>query len=259
MINIKHMLRMAEDAALDAGAAIMDIYRRGNIDLMVKADASPVTGADKLAQKIIFLHLERSGLPVLSEEAAAIEYDIRKSWTCFWMVDPLDGTREFIHQLEDFTVNIALMAGRMPIAGVIHAPVKGETWLGSKETGAWKKKRSGILQLPCPLRRKTLQDLKKMERLTVAVSRSHFSDETLEFLKQFGDVRLLPMGSSLKFMELAEGRADVYPRLGTTMEWDTAAAHAILHAVNKGIYQMDLTAELGYNKPDLKNPFFVAF
>jgi 3'(2'), 5'-bisphosphate nucleotidase len=259
MINMQHMLRMAEDAALDAGAAIMDIYRRGNIDLTVKADASPVTSADRLAQKIIIRHLERSRLPALSEEAEAMEYDLRKSWRYFWMVDPLDGTREFIHHLEDFTVNIALMEGTTPLAGVIHAPVNGVTWLGSKETGTWKKNRSGILQLPAPLRRKDPAGLREMERLTAVVSRSHLSDETLEFIKQFPDVRLVHMGSSLKFMALAEGRADIYPRLGTTMEWDTAAAHAILHAVNRGIYRMDLCTELSYNKPDLKNPFFVAF
>jgi len=160
---MQHMLRMAENAAVDAGIAIMDIYRRGNIDLTTKADASPLTRADKLSQKIIIRHLERAMLPALSEEAAAVEYEARKNWKYFWMVDPLDGTREFIHQLEDFTVNIALMQGSQPVAGVIHAPANGVTWLGSKETGAWKKKRSGILQLPSPLRRKTLQDLKEME------------------------------------------------------------------------------------------------
>lgn len=259
MINIQHMLRLAENAAMDAGAAIMEIYHRGNIDLTIKEDASPLTRADVLAQKIIVRHLERTMLPVLSEEATAMEYDVRKSWKYFWMVDPLDGTREFIHQLEEFTVNIALMHGTGPVAGVIHAPANGVTWMASMETGAWKKKRSGILQLPSPLRRKTIQDIKEMERVRVVISRSHVSDETLAFIKQFANVRVTGIGSSLKFMELAEGKADIYPRLGTTMEWDTAAAHAILRVVNRGIYKMDLCTELTYNKPDLKNPFFVAF
>ena len=250
---------MAESAAVDAGAAIMDIYRRGNIDVTSKADASPLTRADKVAQEIILRHLERAVLPVMSEESATAGYDVRRSWRYFWIVDPLDGTREFIHQLEEFTVNIALMDGYMPVAGMIHAPANGVTWLGSKETAAWKKKRSGIQQLPYALRRETIQDLKEKEQLTVVLSRSHLSDETLAFIKQFRDVRLLRMGSSLKFMELAEGKADLYPRLGPTMEWDTAAAHAILHSVNRGIYQMDLSTELNYNKPDLRNPFFVAF
>ncbi|HVU57948.1 MAG TPA: 3'(2'),5'-bisphosphate nucleotidase CysQ [Puia sp.] len=259
MINIQYMLRVAENAALDAAAAIMDVYRRGDIDWTMKPDASPLTRADKLAQMVIIRHLRRTGLPILSEEAAAMEYEVRKYWEHYWIVDPLDGTREFIHQLEDFTVNIALMEGDRPVAGVIHAPVNGVTWLGSKDTGAWKKKRSGIRQLPPQGPRRTIQDLTDMERLTVVISRSHHSEETLEFIKQFGDVHLISMGSSLKFMALADGKADLYPRLGTTMEWDTAAAHAILHAVNKGIYRMDLSAELQYNQPDLRNPFFVAF
>jgi 3'(2'), 5'-bisphosphate nucleotidase len=156
-------------------------------------------------------------------------------------------------------VNIALMEGGKPLAGVIHAPIKGTTWFGSKGTGAWKMDGKSFTRLPFQTSRKSIEEIKGMRRPRVILSRSHLSDETMHFLEHFTEPQLISLGSSLKFMLLAEAAADIYPRLGTTMEWDTAAAHAILGAVNKGIYQLGFTSELRYNKDDLRNPFFIAF
>jgi 3'(2'), 5'-bisphosphate nucleotidase len=171
----------------------------------------------------------------------------------------LDGTKEFINKQDEFTVDIALLRQSDPIAGVIYAPCQDVLYYGSKQTGVYKVEKNKITQFsPLPQRRK-LHDLQQSERITIATSRSHYSPETKTYITGFKNVNLISMGSSLKFMLLLENKADLYPRLGTTMEWDTAAAHAILNASNRGVYQMDLESELVYNKPDLKNPFFISF
>jgi len=259
MIDVKHMLGLAGHAAQDAGEAIMEIRRTGILNVTLKTDASPVTAADKTAQEIISGHLATTGLPVLSEESIGVSYRQRRRWGYCWIVDPLDGTREFINGSDEFTVNIALVYKNLPVGGVIFAPAKELTYGGSKEGGVYKKEKGRIVQFPPLAERLRIRDLQQKEAPVVAVSRSHMSVETTDFIKRFRNPALMPMGSSLKFMTLIEQQADVYPRLGQTMEWDTAAAHAILNASNRGVYESDLRTQLVYNKPDLRHPFFIAF
>lgn len=259
MTDVLHLLTIAEYAALEAGRAVMQIYRSGRLEVSLKPDASPLTRADRSAQSIIARHLAGTGLPILSEEAAGMDYRHRMKWEYFWLVDPLDGTKELIAGQDEFTVNIALMQRTAPVGGVIHAPARDVLYAGSRTGGVWKKQGGDTFRIPPLAARPRIQDLRQKEKLTIVVSRSHLSGETMDFIKQFPDVSLVSMGSSLKFMALVEQKADIYPRLGATMEWDTAAAHAILHAANRGIYRTDAITGLRYNKPDLHNPFFIAF
>jgi len=259
MTDVLHLLGLAENAALEAGKAIMAVYRSRKLEVSLKPDASPLTRADRVSQSIIAGHLARTGLPVLSEEAAGVDYRQRMKWDYFWLVDPLDGTKEFIGSRDEFTVNIALMRRTVPVGGVIHAPAREVLYVGSKAGGVWKKQGGNTARLPLLPMRRCIQDLQQKESVAIVASRSHMSAETMDFIKNFRDVRLVSMGSSLKFMALVEGTADIYPRLGVTMEWDTAAAHAILHASNRGVYEVNMSTELRYNKADLRNPFFIAF
>lgn len=259
MTNISHLLETGKQAALEAGDAIMEIYSSGDFSTSVKNDNSPLTKADKTAHKIISGYLDKTNLPILSEEGIGITYSERRLWEYFWLIDPLDGTKEFINKNGEFTVNIALIQRNTPTAGIIYAPCMKTMYWGSNETGVYKNEKGKLIRFSPLQERKQFDDLQESEHLAVAVSRSHMSPETKIFIDRFKKVTLTSMGSSLKFMLLLENRADIYPRLGTTMEWDTAAAHAILNAFNRGVYHTDLKSELMYNKPDLKNPFFIAF
>jgi len=258
MTDIRYLLGLAEIAALEAGKAIMDVYRSGEFGVVMKPDKSPVTKADRNAHSIILEHLGATNLPVLSEEGADIEFGKRKSWEYFWLIDPLDGTKEFINRNGEFTVNIALVLRDTPAGGVIYVPCGDVLYAGSKETGVYKKEKGALTWLSPLVERNQLETLLEKQHITVAVSRSHLSAETKVFIDQFKNVNLRQSGSSLKFMMLLENQADIYPRLGPTMEWDTAAAHAILNASNRGVYQQGLRAELRYNKTELKNPNFIA-
>ena len=259
MIDIRHLIEVSSHAALEAGKAIMEVYLSGDFSTSIKSDNSPLTKADKSAHKIITDYLSKTTLPILSEEGINIAYSERKSWEYFWLIDPLDGTKEFINKNGEFTVNIALIQRNTPIGGIIYAPCTDTLYCGSNETGVYKNEKGKLIQFSSLEERKQFDDLLQREHLTVVASRSHLSPETKSFIDRLKNVTLTSMGSSLKFMLLLENRADIYPRLGTTMEWDTAAAHAILNASNRGVYQADLQSELIYNKPDPKNPFFIAF
>ena len=256
--TLETLLRTARQAALEAGAAIQAIYACGEIEVILKPDDSPLTRADKAAHDIISRRLAATGLPVLSEEGVHTSYAVRAAWPWYWLVDPLDGTKEFLKRNGEFTVNIALMQRNRPVAGVVFAPCLNTLYYGSKQTGIYKEegeKRTQLAPLPHSV---SLEALLQKADVTVVASRSHRTPETERFINQFRNVRLLSMGSSLKLMLLAEGKADIYPRFAPTMEWDTAASHAILKALNRGIYLPDLKTELIYNKPELLNPFFVA-
>lgn len=258
MKDARYLLGMAENAALEAGKAIMEVYLSGELNITLKADGSPQTRADRNAHAILTNRLSTSNLPVLSEEGGDIEFAKRRSWECFWLIDPLDGTREFISKVGEFTVNIALVRHDKPIGGVIYLPCSDAMYTGSKETGVYKREKGKLTSFPARDERVRLENLMQMEHTTLAVSRSHLTAETKVFISRFRNATVHPAGSSLKFMMLLESQADIYPRLGTTMEWDTAAAHAILNASNRGVYRQDMTAELRYNKPDLRNPYFIA-
>lgn len=256
---MQHLLAIAKNAALDAGMKIMPVYHSARLHVREKEGGSPVTIADKNSHTIIARHLEKTGYPVLSEEGSHIDFSNRKHWEHFWLVDPLDGTKEFISANDEFTINIALMERGVPVAGVIYAPAMATLYYGSRETGVFKNVNGELNLFPRLPERKIFNDLLQKEHITVAVSRSHLSEATNQFVSRFQHATLSSMGSSLKFMMLLENKADIYPRLGYTMEWDTAAAHALLNASNRGIYRENLQSELTYNKPDLRNPFFIAF
>ena len=258
MIDIRYMLEIAKTAALEAGKAILEVYASGDFGVEMKSDQSPLTLADKAAHEIIMKHLEQTGIPVVSEEGSSVSFEERKNWEYCWLVDPLDGTKEFIKKTGEFTVNIALVHAGVPVAGIIYAPILDTLYYGSAETGVYKMKKDIVETLSSIEKKQTISELQSKTKLTIVASKSHMNDETTAFINQFDNVNLLSIGSSLKLMLLAEGAADIYPRLAPTMEWDIAAGHALLSSLNFGVYQTDLSSELVYNKKDLLNPPFIA-
>ena len=237
--------------ATQAGAAIMAIYD-GDHSVEIKEDSSPLTAADKASHQVILSGLQRHfpGIPILSEEGSEIPFAVRKNWRRFWLVDPLDGTKEFIKRNDEFTVNIALVEEKEPVLGVVYVPAQNKIYWGIKNQGAWVQE-EGNLPRQTRVRRPDPE-----KGLTVVMSRSHPSPRLEEFLKPFKVAESLPVGSSLKLCVIAEGKADLYPRLGPTMEWDTAAGHAIVTAAG-GRVETEQGENLHYNKENLLNPFFI--
>lgn len=266
MYTDAELLSFALRASLEAGRAILSIYH-GDIAVTLKGDDSPLTQADMDAHGILSSRLSSTGIPVLSEEAADVPYEIRKKWKHYWLIDPLDGTKEFIHRNGEFTVNIALMDNGKPLLGVVYAPATDELYAGHVGRGAWYASGASAL------RSVSLEDMVRMEPFTskhrqpedryiVAVSRSHLDARTMEYLadlkKSKGEVQTISAGSSMKLCLVAAGKADEYPRFGPTSEWDIAAGHAILLAVHKDVISMDDQQSLKYNKPELRNAGFIA-
>ncbi|OGI45075.1 MAG: 3'(2'),5'-bisphosphate nucleotidase [Candidatus Muproteobacteria bacterium RIFCSPHIGHO2_01_FULL_65_16] len=243
-------LEEARAIAVEAGRRILDVYER-NFHVGAKADGSPLTEADRAAHDAIVARLSAltPDVPVLSEEATQVPYEARAAWGRFWLVDPLDGTKEFINRNGEFTVNIALIEGHAPVLGVVYVPVLGVGYSACRGGGAFRQKADGR---PEPIRARRFAGGKPV----VVASRSHAGRETEEFLQSLGAHDVVSMGSSLKFCLVADGAADVYPRLGPTMEWDTAAAQCVVEEAGGGV--TDLTGRpLAYNKPDLHNPWFI--
>ncbi len=260
------LIRKALHTAFLAGKAIMDIYQQP-FEFELKADNSPLTIADKTAHTLINEGLSDSGLPVLSEEGAQISYDIRKNWKDFWLVDPLDGTKEFIKKNGDFTVNIALISNHQPIFGVVYVPVTGFIYWGS-ESGSFRLnvKQSEYFDFENFQSIESLADrlpcVFKTKGYLVLGSRSHLNIETESFItdlkRSHPDLSFISRGSSLKFCTLAEGGADIYPRFGPTMEWDTGAGHAVARFAGCSVNQVENGLPVEYNKPSLLNPYFIA-
>ncbi len=246
-------LETALHAAEEACKEILEVYNSGDFQAEAKGDNSPLTLADRRAHKRIAALLEPTGLPILSEEGKSIPYDERRKWASFWMVDPLDGTKEFIKRNGEFTVNIALIRDGKPVMGVVAVPVTGDVYYADAD-GAFVR-RKGSSQATA-LERRTPADLKQ-SGLRVVASRSHMSDETQAFVGKLQAPTLVSKGSSLKFILVADGEADLYPRYAPTMEWDTAAAHAIVNAVGLRVMEYGKDTELRYNKEDLLNPWFL--
>lgn len=250
----KELLATAIQAALDAGRDIMEIYDDPEADFGIerKADNSPLTRADKAAHARIMTYLEPTGIPVLSEEGAHLPYDERRTWQRLWIVDPLDGTKEFIKRNGEFTVNIALVEDGAPVMGVIYVPVKQQLYYGIVGEGATKEEDGVKSSLPLPAGERPF---------TVVASRSHLSAETADFIdnlrREHPDLELISSGSSLKICLVAEGKADIYPRHAPTMEWDTAAGDAIARAAGREVVDATTDEPLRYNKDDLHNPWFV--
>ncbi|MDP4216643.1 MAG: 3'(2'),5'-bisphosphate nucleotidase CysQ, partial [Bacteroidota bacterium] len=252
-------LSLARETALEAGRVIMEVYRSGAFGQTLKPDESPLTQADSLSHSTISRLLGKTGLPVLSEEGKDIEYRIRKDWTLFWLIDPLDGTKEFIARNGEFTVNIALVQSNIAIAGVVYAPALDRLYAGSRELGVYRTEKGNSTRLAPLAERCNYHELLQKEGLRVIASRSHLSEDTSKFIARLRNCTLVRAGSALKFMSLVEDQADLYPRFSPTMEWDTAAAHAILNASGRSICGADGQNELLYNKPSLVNPWFIAF
>ena len=243
-------LNIAKEAAKKAGDKILQIY--GNeFSVSYKEDKSPLTIADQKANDIIESYLLKTNIPILSEEGKLTEYKDRKNWKLLWIVDPLDGTKEFVKRNGEFTVNIALVKNGKPILGVIFVPVKGWLYYGSSN-GSFREINEKKVKLPLD---------KKSTNFKVVGSRSHQSPETKEYFedikKRKKNVEIVSMGSSLKICLVAEGSADVYPRFAPTIEWDTAAGHAIANHAGKKLIDLNTKKEMTYNRQNLKNNWFI--
>jgi 3'(2'), 5'-bisphosphate nucleotidase len=247
-VNLTTLIQIAQDAALKAGKEILRIYETADFGVEMKGDNSPLTLADQAAHQAIVQALEATQLPILSEEGRTIPYEERKAWEYFWMVDPLDGTKEFIKRNGEFTVNIALIHQERAIAGVLYAPVLDKMYVGIQGEGAW---------MEADGQKMSLTITQGQEVRAIVASRSHLSEETEDFIRQFPQAEAISMGSSLKFMLVAEGKAQLYPRFAPTMEWDTAAAQAIVEAAGGDVLAYPDLMPMRYNKKDLLNSWFL--
>ena len=261
-LPLESWLQAAHRIALAAGNEILAIYTK-DFSVYEKSDASPLTEADLAAHRVIVTGLRdlEPRLPILSEESAKIPYRERRRWETYWLVDPLDGTREFIKRNSEFTVNIALIHNGHPVLGVVHIPLQNRSYFATSGLGAhrWEGNNPDVNNATVPIHVRTRLE----EPLRILDSRSHSSQLLDEYLAKasnyIGKYELLTIGSSLKFCLIAEGAADFYPRFGPTSEWDTAAAHAIILEAGGEVTNMKLD-ELIYNRKDsLINPFFFAF
>ncbi len=271
----KSLLVAAIDASVKAGAAILEVYQT-NFAVEHKADRSPLTLADRKSHQIIVDHLKNRGLPILSEEGRHLPFAERKTWDTFWLIDPLDGTKEFVKRNGEFTVNIALIKDHQPVMGVIYAPVDDLLYFGLITDGAyrlspaaefWQTLSGGstaeaslydaLLRSSTILPDPTLHPA----AFTMVGSRSHSTPEVDDIRREMqlihGDVNFISAGSSLKLCMVADGRAHLYPRTGPTMEWDTAAGQAIAEASGALVLEFATQRPLRYNKENLLNPWFV--
>lgn len=263
--SVAHLLALAIEAAIGGGREIMSVYQKVDFGIRIKDDQSPVTEADMRSHHLIVDLLQQTGIPVLSEEGAEIPFEKRSGWQSLWVVDPLDGTKEFIKRNGEFTVNIALVENQRPMLGIIFVPVKGWLYIGYGQTARkyvcadWLQypdgefmKHASFEVLPC----------RKDVPLTAVASISHPCQETMDYIEwvrqRVGSVAIRSVGSSLKFCLLAEGGAHLYPRFGRIKEWDTAAGQAILEATGGVVLTIPDMEPMQYNREDLRNPFFIA-
>ena len=244
------LLELAKDAAFLAGKEILKVYNQ-DFNVEYKQDNSPLTIADKNANAVIESFLVKSDIPILSEEGREIPYTERKNCEKLWIVDPLDGTKEFVKRNGEFTVNIALIEAGVPVMGVIYVPVKNVLYFASS-AGAYKEENNQQIKLPL---------LSNRKKFVAVGSRSHQSEQTKDYFKSLadkhGDIEIVSMGSSLKICLVAEGAADVYPRFAPTMEWDTAAGHAIAIHSGKKLVDQKTNKEMCYNREQLLNNWFI--
>lgn len=268
-IDLAALLPAVALAAIKAGEAVLEVYET-DFAIEYKDDHSPLTLADRRSHNIISEHLEPFRLPILSEEGRDIDYNERKGWPVLWIVDPLDGTKEFVKRNGEFTVNIALVNDHRPIMGVIYIPVKDTLYWGAEGYGAYKLDAAGThrfdtsasllsISRKMPLNDAVAPDSDRC--YTIMGSRSHASPELMAFVEkkrsEYKRVDFISAGSSLKICLVAEGKADIYPRLGPTMEWDTAAGQAIAENAGCRVLVWDTREPLAYNRENLVNPSFV--
>lgn len=250
-IQIEPLLKICQTA----GKLIMDVYR-SDFSVDYKDDKSPLTMADTRSNACIREALEtlHPDIPILSEETQTAPYEERKHWEWFWLVDPLDGTREFVKKNDEFTINIALVHKDTPVLGIINAPALNKTVYAIQGKGCY----GVVADKHVPLTGKQANNEKS---IVIIGSRSHGSERFKQYVNElqarYEEVEIISAGSALKFCLLAEGKADIYPRLGPTMEWDTAAGHVIVNECGKQLSVLETGKPLYYNKPELLNPFFV--
>ncbi|HBS87053.1 MAG: 3'(2'),5'-bisphosphate nucleotidase [Bacteroidetes bacterium GWF2_38_335] len=260
-------LSFAIESSLRAGKEILQVYSTTDFGVQLKEDRTPLTLADQMANKVITDILNSTGLPVLSEEGKHLSFEERSKWDYYWLVDPLDGTKEFINRNGEFTVNIALIKKDSPVAGVIYIPVQKKLYISEIETGAF------CIENICAdfagdfsfektaLKGRKMPYAEKNEKMVVVGSRSHMNAETEVFIQnlrdQYGELEFQSKGSSLKICMVAEGNADIYPRFGPTMEWDTAAGHAIALGAGCSFTLKDGQTPIKYNKKELLNDWFI--
>jgi len=260
-MKLSQNLKLAIDAAIQAGKKIIEIYNSDDFNLEYKLDDSPLTIADTASNKIIENILEASNIPILSEEGNILDFNKRKNLKHLWIVDPLDGTKEFIKKNNEFTVNIALIENSIPVIGVIYAPALNVLYFSERKLGAYKTlitaldefDNSKAFRLPL---------VEKSNEYKVLTSRSHLDDNTLDYIDNLKVNNLkvvsVPMGSSLKFCLLAEGLADCYPRFSPCMEWDTAAGQIICDEAGFKVIDLKTMKPIVYNRENLINNYFIA-
>lgn len=260
---MENLLKIAIEAALEAGKAILEIYNSGEFDVEIKGDKSPLTKADKASHNVIMSFLKKTKIPVLSEEGREIPYEERKNWKQLWIVDPIDGTKEFIKRNGEFTVNIAFIENQKTRLGVIFAPVSGELYFSTTQIGAYKtiakSKNINIETLISNGHKLPFQ--RENSTYTIVASRSHMSQETELYVEEMrakhGEVNLISKGSSLKLCMVADGSADCYPRFAPTMEWDTAAGQAICEHSGFNVLDWNTKEKMLYNRKQLLNDWFI--
>ncbi len=249
-MNYDALLNSLLEIADAAGEKVMEIYQT-DFQVHTKEDDSPITAADIASHHIIVDGLKEltPDIPVLSEESANAPWEERKNWTRFWLVDPIDGTKDFTNRTGEFTVNIALIENGEPVMGIVTAPALDEAFWGIKGQGAWKREADGSTR--------KLQVVTPPPAIRAVASKNHLNDDTRDFIETLGEHEMVQAGSSLKFCRIAEGKADIYPRLGPTCEWDTGAAHAVLAAAGGKVNTLE-GMPLAYGKEDVLNPYFIA-
>jgi len=262
-MELTELLSITIEAALKAGEKIMEIYETDDFDVNLKSDNSPLTKADLASHSIIESFLLKTEIPILSEEGKDIPYEDRKNWNQLWIVDPIDGTKEFINKNGEFTVNIALIEDQKPVLGVIYVPALNDLYFSTIDNGAFKlvniKRFTSLEDIMNSSSELPLKD--NSRPYTVVASRSHLSEETKEYIEsleaEHGNVECISKGSSLKLCMVAEGSADCYPRFAPTMEWDTAAGQAICNHAGFSVIDWKTKEEMKYNRQQLLNNWFL--
>ena len=265
--ELNNLLLLAIRAAIMAGKAVMQVYGSDRLVVKRKKDFSPLTVADQSAHEEIIKFIEPANIPVISEEGPQYDWEVRKNWEYFWLVDPLDGTKEFLRRNGEFTVNIALIEHNLPIMGIVHTPAVDQLYWSSREYGSYLMstnvfREKSDIDIPQLIRlSERLPSPGGREHFTVVASRSHINFITYNYIKhlkkRYGKIDVISKGSSLKICLVAEGKADIYPRFGPTMEWDTAAGQAVAVFSGCKIVTYDTGDVVTYNKKDLHNPWFI--
>jgi 3'(2'), 5'-bisphosphate nucleotidase len=256
------LLKIAIESSIHAGKAILEVYKK-DFQVDYKEDDSPLTDADRRANSIIMEELEKTDIPIISEESKQTDYSVRKNWTKCWMVDPLDGTKEFVKKNGEFTVNIALIENQKPVLGVIYVPAKDEIYFADiNDQKAYFAELKGCKEADEVIELAHAISSDTADELRIVGSRSHMNDDTKAFIEEQKSITDKPIsivsrGSSLKLCLVASGEADLYPRFAPTMEWDTAAGHAICNAAGATLIDQETQQEMLYNRENLTNPYFL--